>query len=193
MDTYFRTSHRWQLQTGVELCFGHGGDRCPTYPAHASYTDSEAYASASPAAGSGDGGQEASADGDDGWENVEEVNSAVPPRPGSMADELRLPLTCDVWDNPVLTVVHTNGLHYLRAKFCKCPNAPSPDVQVLMARMYPATQLRVQTVFTQAVLDDCMLNRVECKTSTHNYFAKLRRQTSSVFPQLVPVRHSAES
>ncbi|KAH8079451.1 hypothetical protein BXZ70DRAFT_901686, partial [Cristinia sonorae] len=94
----------------------------------------------------------------------------------------------DSFKNPILTVVHTNGLHFIQARFCVCRCEPL-DRQCIAAGLYPASQRRVRTVFTQQVLDDCILDRVECKTTTHNYFAKLRRLTSDTFPHLVADRY----
>jgi hypothetical protein len=45
-----------------------------------------------------------------------------------------------------------------------------------------------RTVFTFNVLDDFIRDNLECGTSGMNYFSKLRRITSNVFPHLVPVR-----
>ncbi|KAG1887748.1 hypothetical protein F4604DRAFT_1674916 [Suillus subluteus] len=44
----------------------------------------------------------------------------------------------------------------------------------------------VATAFTFAVLDDFLLDNLECGTSAMNYYSKLRQITSSVFPHLVP-------
>jgi hypothetical protein len=53
--------------------------------------------------------------------------------------------------------------------------------------MFPASFNRPKTAFTFAVLDDFLLDNLECGTSAMNYYSKLRRMTSSVFPHLVPV------
>ncbi|KAG1718273.1 uncharacterized protein EDB91DRAFT_1090173 [Suillus paluster] len=54
--------------------------------------------------------------------------------------------------------------------------APLPDQILSMA-------------FTFVVLDDFLLDNLECGTSAMNYYSKLRRVTSSVFPHLVPDRY----
>jgi hypothetical protein len=42
-------------------------------------------------------------------------------------------------------------------------------------------------VFTFRVLNDFLIDNLECSTSAMNYYSKLRRMTSSMFPHLVPV------
>ena len=102
-------------------------------------------------------------------------------------NEFKPPIGVDSEGNPWITVVYTNGVHYLRAKFCGCVKAPSRHIQFLDASLYPATKKKPRTVFTFHVLDDFYLENLECKTAARNYYSKLRRLTSSVFPHLVPV------
>ncbi|KAG1792281.1 uncharacterized protein HD556DRAFT_1309358 [Suillus plorans] len=46
-----------------------------------------------------------------------------------------------------------------------------------------------KTAFTFQVLDNFLLDNLECGTSAMNYYNKLRRMTTSVFPHLVPDRY----
>ncbi|KAG2154298.1 uncharacterized protein EDB93DRAFT_1102429 [Suillus bovinus] len=46
---------------------------------------------------------------------------------------------------------------------------------------------RPKTVFTFRVLNNFLLDNLECGTSAMNYSSKLQRMTSSMFPHLVPV------
>ncbi|KAG2748626.1 hypothetical protein P692DRAFT_201805774 [Suillus brevipes Sb2] len=46
----------------------------------------------------------------------------------------------------------------------------------------------MMTVFTFALLDDFILDNLECGTSAMNYCSKLKHITSSVFPHLVPLK-----
>ncbi|KAG1783199.1 hypothetical protein EV702DRAFT_948208, partial [Suillus placidus] len=84
-------------------------------------------------------------------------------------------------------VVDTSGLHSLMIRFCRCTNALSPDMQLFEMSLFPASFTSLKTAFTFAVLDDFLLDNLECGTSAMNYYSKLRRITSSVFPHLVPV------
>ncbi|TCD60065.1 hypothetical protein EIP91_010791, partial [Steccherinum ochraceum] len=90
---------------------------------------------------------------------------------------------------PLTTVVHTNGVHFIEVRYCKCLPQTPPDEQLLASGLYPASQLRPQTAFTLQVLDDGMLDKIICKTPTRNYFTKLRRHTTKAFPDLVSDRY----
>ncbi|KAG1723626.1 hypothetical protein EDB19DRAFT_1645171, partial [Suillus lakei] len=54
---------------------------------------------------------------------------------------------------------------------------------------FPASFNRPKTVFTFRVLGDFLLDNLECGTLALNYYSKLRRMTSSMFPHLVPDRY----
>lgn len=86
-----------------------------------------------------------------------------------------------------MVVVHTNGIHYLPVRFCRCPNAATEDIQLIQMRYYPSTYKQVRTVFTFQLLDDYLLENLECQTSTYHYFQKLRRMTNKAVPQSIPV------
>lgn len=90
-------------------------------------------------------------------------------------------------DPRTTTVVDTSGLHSLMIRFCRCADALSPDMQLFRTGLFPASFTSPKTAFTFAVLDDFLLDNLECGTSAMNYYSKLRRITSSVFPHLVPV------
>ncbi|KIO09322.1 hypothetical protein M404DRAFT_84997, partial [Pisolithus tinctorius Marx 270] len=62
-------------------------------------------------------------------------------------------------------------------------------LQLLRAKLFPATFEKPSTAFTFAVLDDFVRDNLECGTSGMNYYSKLRRVTSGVFPHLVPDRY----
>ncbi|KAG2091358.1 uncharacterized protein F5147DRAFT_748144 [Suillus discolor] len=65
----------------------------------------------------------------------------------------------------------------------------SPDIQMFRHGFFPASFNRPKTVFTFRVLNDFLLDSLECGTSAMNYYSKLRRMTSSMFPHLVPDRY----
>lgn len=85
------------------------------------------------------------------------------------------------------TVVDKYGVHLLLIRYCKCPNAATLDRQLFAMGMFPASFSRPKSAFTFSVLDSFLLNNLECRTSAMNYYSKLRRRTSSIFPHLVPV------
>jgi hypothetical protein len=86
-----------------------------------------------------------------------------------------------------MVIIDKSGVHRLEVRCCDCPNAMSPDIQMFRHGFFPASFNRPKTVFTFRVLDDFLLDNLECGTSALNYYSKLRRMTSSMFPHLVPV------
>ncbi|KAG2116993.1 uncharacterized protein F5147DRAFT_768380 [Suillus discolor] len=92
-------------------------------------------------------------------------------------------------DSRTTTVVDTSGLHSMMISFCQCAGALSPDMQLFETGLFPASFTSPKTAFTFAVLDNFLLDNLECGTSAMNYYSKLRRITSSVFPHLVPDRY----
>ena len=63
----------------------------------------------------------------------------------------------------------------------------SPDKQLLKTCLFPATFKQIETVFSFAVLDNFLVDNLECKTTAQQYFSKLQSMTSSMFPDNVPV------
>ncbi|KIK39195.1 hypothetical protein CY34DRAFT_25361 [Suillus luteus UH-Slu-Lm8-n1] len=85
-----------------------------------------------------------------------------------------------------ITVVDKSGVHSLSICYCHCPGALSRDMQLFQAGLFPASFTRLKTAFTFAVLDDFLLDNLECGTLAMNYYNKIRRLTSSIFPLMVP-------
>ena len=90
-------------------------------------------------------------------------------------------------DRSCLTLVHTSGIHFCDVRYCNCPGAETSHLQLATAGLFPATVKEPRTVFTFQVLDDFIQDNVECGTLAMNYYSKLQRVTSNVFPNLVPV------
>ncbi|KAG2138240.1 hypothetical protein BD769DRAFT_1626644 [Suillus cothurnatus] len=67
-----------------------------------------------------------------------------------------------------MVIVDKSRVHRLEVQCCHCPNAMSPDIQM------------PKTVFTFQVLDDFILDNLECGTSAMNYYSKLWQMTSSI-------------
>ncbi|KAG2111303.1 uncharacterized protein F5147DRAFT_573626, partial [Suillus discolor] len=88
-------------------------------------------------------------------------------------------------DHPAITVVDKSGVHSLSIWYCHCPGAISRDMQLFQAGLFPASCTRPKTAFTFSVLDDFLLDNLECGTSAMNYYSKIRRLTSSIFPLMV--------
>ncbi|KAG1830510.1 hypothetical protein DFJ58DRAFT_719625 [Suillus subalutaceus] len=88
-----------------------------------------------------------------------------------------------------MVIIDKSGVHHLQVRCCDCPNAMSPDLQMFQHGFFPASFNKPKTLFTFRVLDDFLLDNLECGTSAMNYYSKLRRMTSSMFPHLVPDRY----
>lgn len=87
----------------------------------------------------------------------------------------------------MMTIVDTTGVHFLPVRWCGCAGAASHTSQLLDCGLYPASQRAARTCFTFTVLDDFLLDNLECKTTAMNYYRRLRRVTDPVFPHEVPV------
>lgn len=110
---------------------------------------------------------------DNEWEDMDQDD--VPPH-------LRPPPHSDY-----LTIVDITGVHFITINYCRCSGSLPNYRQLLESMLFPATLQQPRTAFTFNVLDDFILDNLECGTSGLNYFSKLRRVTSNVFPHLVQV------
>ncbi|KAG2148165.1 uncharacterized protein EDB93DRAFT_1240507 [Suillus bovinus] len=99
-----------------------------------------------------------------------------------------IPLVTDS-DHPAITIVDKSGVHFLSIWYCHCPSALDRDMQLFQAGLFPASFTRPKTAFTFSILDDFLLDNLECGTSAMNYYSKMRRLTSSIFPLMVPDRY----
>ncbi|KAG1857462.1 hypothetical protein F4604DRAFT_1882997 [Suillus subluteus] len=88
------------------------------------------------------------------------------------------------WMNNLPACVHTHII-----KYCTCTDAPSADIQLFQMGMFLASFSQPKTAFTFDVLDDFLLDNLECETLAMNYYSKLRRMTTGVFPHLVLDRY----
>ncbi|KAG1738640.1 uncharacterized protein EDB91DRAFT_1237709 [Suillus paluster] len=89
-------------------------------------------------------------------------------------------------DHPAITVVDKSGVHSLSIWYCHCPGSLNQDMQLFQAGLFPASFTRPKTAFTFSVLDDFLLDNLKCGTSAMNYYSKISRLTSSIFPLMVP-------
>ncbi|KAG2129666.1 uncharacterized protein EDB93DRAFT_1243406 [Suillus bovinus] len=92
-------------------------------------------------------------------------------------------------DHPAITIVDKYGVHSLSISYCQCPGALSWDMQLFQAGLFPASFTRPKTAFTFSVLDDFLLDNLECGTSAMNYYSKIQRLTSSIFPLMALFAH----
>jgi hypothetical protein len=87
-----------------------------------------------------------------------------------------------------LVIVHSTGVYSHRVSWCQCPGAEMDrHLHLLKARLFPASITRPQSAFTFDVLDNFLIDALECKTSAMSFYQKLRRFTNNAFPHKIPV------
>ena len=160
--TFFEPSWLWKVGIGLDL--GHAGAECPGYRNQACHPIGE-YEN----------------DFGNADEEEEEPTGGV-----GWADPGK-PSPTEAKGLKVVTIIHTNSIHHLPLRQCLCPNSPTEDIQMLQMRLYLSTYENIKTLFTYVLLDDYLLENLECQTSGLHYFQKLRRMTNKAFPHLVPV------
>ena len=110
---------------------------------------------------------------DEAWEDIDQDD--IPPH------------LCPPTGSDYLTVVDVTGIHFITVNYCTCAGSDPEYLQLLRSKLYPATLQMPRTAFTFTLLDDFLRDNLECGTSGMNYYSKLRRITSNVFPHIVPV------
>jgi hypothetical protein len=151
----------WLRQVGVVVYLGHGGKPCPESRS----------GELEPV---GHGGSDDN-DEDEGKDKEEEY----------LYDFEDTPLKAGKLDengNSMMVIVDKSGVHHLPVNWCECQGCPKRDMQLLDMGLFPASFQRFHSVFTFAVLDDFLLENLECKTSAYHYISKLARVTSPEFP-----------
>jgi hypothetical protein len=89
--------------------------------------------------------------------------------------------------NPLLTVVDCQGVFTMEVLFCACSDRRSKEEQLLGTCLFPATFKQIETVFSFSVLDNFLVDNLECKTTAQQYFSKLQSMTSTMFPDYIQV------
>ncbi|KAI5981036.1 hypothetical protein EDD15DRAFT_2380556 [Pisolithus albus] len=150
--------------TGFQLYLGHNSAPCPSASPSPEHGPSEGqrYKMDTRAGGMGMVEEE--------WEDIDEVPLHLWPPTSSK----------------YLTIIDVTGVHFVRVQPCQCLDADSYHRQLFQAKLCASTFDKPSTAFTFAVLDDFLRENLECGTSGMNYYSKLRRVTSNVFPHLVP-------
>jgi hypothetical protein len=155
----------WMRQVGVIINLGHGGKPCPSgigmYEQDADMDCDERE-------------DEDSEHGQNYFNNFEDKPSTLPGRR-------------DENGNTMLVIVDKSGIHHMPVHWCQCLGCPQRDLQLLSIGLFPCSFKRIKTVFTFQVLDDFLLNNLECKTAANHYSSKLARETNPAFPHTVPV------
>lgn len=92
----------------------------------------------------------------------------------------------DGLQNAYVRIVHTNGLHHLALVSCACRDGPDElPLDLMAARLVPASFKRIRTLFTAHMLDYFRLCNLELKASAYQFYQLLRRITSPTAPSQV--------
>jgi len=89
--------------------------------------------------------------------------------------------------NSLFTVVDRAGVFDMEIVFCVCSDCGDNDAQLLRSGLFPATFKQIETLFTVSVLEDFLIDNLECKTTAQQYYSKLQLMTNKMFPNNVPV------
>ncbi|KAG1891922.1 uncharacterized protein F5891DRAFT_1197209 [Suillus fuscotomentosus] len=173
---------------GVEIHLSHGGQPCPNHNWEWEDTDDEDQYTASLTAGIPGVAKAADEHGD--WRCTEPYATAdkdvfLESEPAATFPDLPEVNTAQI-GKTTITIVHSSGVHILSIQYCQCMGARTPDKQLFEMRLFVASFTRSKTAFTFALLDNFILDNLECGTLGMNYYSKLRRITSSIFPHAVP-------
>ncbi|KAG1740735.1 uncharacterized protein EDB91DRAFT_1081835 [Suillus paluster] len=86
-----------------------------------------------------------------------------------------------------LVIVHSTGVYSHSVSWCQCPGAEKAwHLHLMKARLFPASITRPQSAFTFDVLDNFLIDSLECKTSAMSFYQKLRQFTNNAFPDKIP-------
>lgn len=157
----------WLSQCGIKIHLGHGGQPCSSEnnnPFLDDCLDDDIY--------------DSDAQGD---EKVDEEDFTYFSFPSSQQGGSGSGATT------MMSIVDRTGVHQLEVHWCRCANAAQDDIQLLEMGFFPSSYKRIRTVFTFHVLDEYLLDNLECKTSAMHFYEKIRRLTCSAFPHTVPV------
>ncbi|KAG1764500.1 hypothetical protein EV702DRAFT_1051329 [Suillus placidus] len=89
-----------------------------------------------------------------------------------------------------LVIMHSTGVYSHHVSWCQCPGAEKDrHLHLLKAKLFPASITRPQLAFTFDVLDNFLIDALECKTSAMSFYQKLRHFTNNAFPDKIPDRY----
>ncbi|KAF7975089.1 hypothetical protein HWV62_10489 [Athelia sp. TMB] len=86
-------------------------------------------------------------------------------------------------------IVDNNGIHEVFLDFCGCTRAEKETIQLLRARLYPATIKSPQTAATFNVLEFFHLLTFDSKASAFEFYHALGRRTDNTGTMYIPDRY----
>src|SRR3981189_834630 len=171
MGSYWEPA--WLRQTGVSIHLGHRGSECPPMEfVHATdHQDVPENATDPEASWMNTAEDEDEYDGENPFQDVD--NESLP----SIFSRDQFPKagTLDSTGCPNIVIIDRSGLHHIGVHFCECEGAQSKDIQLLQMGLYPSSFDQPRTSFTFQVLDDFLMDTLECKTTGSNSYSKTLR------------------
>ncbi|KIJ30661.1 hypothetical protein M422DRAFT_186825 [Sphaerobolus stellatus SS14] len=76
-----------------------------------------------------------------------------------------------------MTILDINGFHKVSVGYCQCSRGPDMPEQLLLAKVFPATLLRPQTVFSIRSLKLFHMLHLTAHTNVWDFIAMMHRQT----------------
>lgn len=101
--------------------------------------------------------------------------------PGTDSDNLRP--NADGLNNSYVRVIHTNGIHHIGLVTCSCRGQDRIPLDLVACRLFPASFVRIRTIFTAQLMDYFRLCNLELKASAYQFYQLIRRLT-------LPIGHS---
>ncbi|KZT50017.1 hypothetical protein CALCODRAFT_420375, partial [Calocera cornea HHB12733] len=92
-------------------------------------------------------------------------------------------------DNIAFTVLHSNGVHEVTLSFCRCASARERYLQLIDAKLFPATFENPKTAITFTMLEEYSLDTRCSKKSAFDRAAMAIRQTNEVVPAAASDRY----
>jgi hypothetical protein len=87
-----------------------------------------------------------------------------------------------------LIIVHSTGVYSHHVSWCQCPGAEKDrHLHLLKAKLFPASITWPQSAFTFNVLNNFLIDALECKTSAMSFYQKLHHFINNAFPHTIPV------
>lgn len=83
----------------------------------------------------------------------------------------------DGLNNVYVRVIHTNGIHHIGMVTCSCRGHNKLPLDLIACRLFPASFIKIRTIFTAQLMDYFRLCNLELKASAYQFYLLLRRLT----------------
>ncbi|TFY50876.1 hypothetical protein EVJ58_g10849, partial [Rhodofomes roseus] len=93
--------------------------------------------------------------------------------------------------NNDFVILDLTGIHRVGVDYCDCPNKTQLPIQLMRARLFPATVTNPKTAATYRLLEHFHVLRSQSKTSAYEFYHTLARRTDNIDPEEAKDRYSA--